>query len=153
VRGCRAELASVYGDARNAVGNIDWQDAARAASVLHIIARMLEGAEIETVSPHALALSWQLAAAKSARGSHDNARGHGNDDHHNGGAHGSHFGHRDERGRGSAHDADHDHGRLHDNRGRHDGRSWGHGGNVQDQGGSVQDQGGSVPVDDEAPPS
>jgi hypothetical protein len=106
-----------------------------------------------TVSPHALALSWQLAAAKSARGSHDNARGHGNDDHHNGGAHGSHFGHRDERGRGSAHDADHDHGRLHDNRGRHDGRSWGHGGNVQDQGGSVQDQGGSVPIDDEAPPS
>jgi hypothetical protein len=47
VRGCRAELASVYGDARNAVGNIDWQDAARAASVLHIITRMLEGSEIE----------------------------------------------------------------------------------------------------------
>jgi hypothetical protein len=112
-----------------------------------------------TVSPYALALGWQLAAAKSARGSHGNARGHGNGDHRNGGAHAHALGHRDARGHGGAHDADRSHGRLHDNRGWHNGRDWHnardwtHGGNVQDQGGNVQDQGGSVPVDDEAPPS
>jgi hypothetical protein len=46
-RGCRAELAAVYADARNGTGKIDWADAARAASVLQTITRMIEGGEIE----------------------------------------------------------------------------------------------------------
>jgi hypothetical protein len=47
-RGCRAELAAVYADARNNTGKIDWADAARAASVLQILTKMIEGGEIES---------------------------------------------------------------------------------------------------------
>jgi hypothetical protein len=45
VRGCRKELAGVYAQARNR--QLDWQSAARAASVLQILTRMLEGSELE----------------------------------------------------------------------------------------------------------
>jgi hypothetical protein len=46
VRGCKRELASIYADARNQEG-IDWQDAARAASILQILARLIEGGDFE----------------------------------------------------------------------------------------------------------
>jgi hypothetical protein len=93
-----------------------------------------------SVSPHAL--SWQVAAAQSARGLHSFGRGHG---HH----HVNAFGHRDERGYGTAREASagHAQGRVPDGRGWHYGRGWDDGGNVQDSGG------GSAPLDEEAPPS
>jgi hypothetical protein len=46
VRGCRAELAALYTEARNKAG-VDWAEAARAASVLQILSRMIEGSDIE----------------------------------------------------------------------------------------------------------
>jgi hypothetical protein len=47
VQSCRKELAAVYREAR-VHGCIDWQDAARAASILQILARMIEGSTFET---------------------------------------------------------------------------------------------------------
>ena len=46
MRGCRRELAAVYAEARNGRG-LDWQEAARAASVLQILTKMLEGDDFE----------------------------------------------------------------------------------------------------------
>jgi hypothetical protein len=46
VRGCRRELAAVYHEARNKAG-LDWSDAARVASILQILARMIEGSDFE----------------------------------------------------------------------------------------------------------
>ena len=45
VRGCRRELAAVYAEARQ--DRLDWQSAARAASVLQILTRMIEGDAFE----------------------------------------------------------------------------------------------------------
>ena len=45
VRGCRRELAAVYAEARQ--HRLDWQSAARAASVLQILTRMIEGDSFE----------------------------------------------------------------------------------------------------------
>jgi hypothetical protein len=45
-RGCRKELAGVYAEARNGTG-LDWQAAARAASVLMTLVRMIEGSDFE----------------------------------------------------------------------------------------------------------
>ena len=45
VRGCRRELAAVYAEARQ--NRLDWQSAARAASILAILSRMIEGSELE----------------------------------------------------------------------------------------------------------
>jgi hypothetical protein len=46
VRGCRRELAAVYAEARNA-GGLDWQAAARAARILQVLTRMIEGSTLE----------------------------------------------------------------------------------------------------------
>jgi hypothetical protein len=96
-----------------------------------------------SVSPHALALGWQVAAAQSARGLHSDWRGHGDDSHQNSSANGNAFGRCDERGPARARDASA--GRVQDGRGLHYGCAWNDGGNVQDD--------GSAPLDDEAPPS
>jgi hypothetical protein len=45
IRGIRRELARCYGEARE--GALSWQDAARAASVLQILGRMIEGSDFE----------------------------------------------------------------------------------------------------------
>jgi hypothetical protein len=92
-----------------------------------------------TVSPHAL--SWQVAAARMVRVSHSHWH------------HGNAFGHRDERGHGSAYhvSADRGPGRLQDRRGWPYGHGWGQDGNGGQ--GGTGDQGGTVLVDDEAPPS
>ena len=45
MRGCRRELAAVYAEARQ--DRLDWQSAARAASVLQILTRMIEGDAFE----------------------------------------------------------------------------------------------------------
>lgn len=45
VRGVRRELARIYGDART--GGLAWQDASRAANVLQILGRLIEGGELE----------------------------------------------------------------------------------------------------------
>ena len=45
VRGCRRELAALYAEARQ--HRLDWQSAARAASVLQILTRMIEGDSFE----------------------------------------------------------------------------------------------------------
>ena len=45
IRGVRRELARVYGDARG--GAMSWQDASRAANVLQILVRTLEGSDLE----------------------------------------------------------------------------------------------------------
>jgi hypothetical protein len=46
VRSCRRELSQVYRAAR-VDGSMDWQDAARAASILQILVRMIEGSSFE----------------------------------------------------------------------------------------------------------
>ena len=45
VRGCRLELARIHGEPR--AGQMDWADGGRAASMLQILVRMLEGHEFE----------------------------------------------------------------------------------------------------------
>jgi hypothetical protein len=45
VRGCRRELARVYGMARDGV--MDWGDASRAGQILLILVKMIEGFDIE----------------------------------------------------------------------------------------------------------
>ena len=59
VRGCRRELAVIYAEARQA--RLDWQSAARAASVLQILTRMIEGDTFED----------RLAALESTLAEHD----------------------------------------------------------------------------------
>jgi hypothetical protein len=59
-RGCRKELAGVYSEARNR-GGMDWQDAARAASVLMTLVRMIEGSDFEA----------RLDRIEAALGEHD----------------------------------------------------------------------------------
>ena len=46
VRGCKRELARIFGEARNG-GSFAWADASKAAHILFTIVRMLEGSEIE----------------------------------------------------------------------------------------------------------
>jgi hypothetical protein len=43
----KRELAAVYREARAPGGTLDWQDCGRAANTLHILARLIEGSEIE----------------------------------------------------------------------------------------------------------
>jgi hypothetical protein len=45
VRGCRRELARIYGLARD--GSMDWSDAARAGSILMTLTRVIEGSDFE----------------------------------------------------------------------------------------------------------
>jgi hypothetical protein len=44
--GIRKELAGVYAEARNG-GGVDWQSAARAASILQILAKLIESDALE----------------------------------------------------------------------------------------------------------
>ncbi len=46
MRSARRELSQVYRDAR-VNGSMDWSDAARAASILQILAKMIEGSDFE----------------------------------------------------------------------------------------------------------
>jgi hypothetical protein len=46
VRGCKRELARIFGEARDR-GAIAWADASKAAHILFTITRMIEGAEFE----------------------------------------------------------------------------------------------------------
>ena len=71
VRGCRRELAAVYAEARQ--DRLDWQSAARAASVLQILTRMIEGDAFEA---RIIALEQAAAGehghrATNGRGYHD----------------------------------------------------------------------------------
>jgi hypothetical protein len=45
VRSCRKELSQVYREARS--GKLGWQEAARAASILQIMAKMIESGDFE----------------------------------------------------------------------------------------------------------
>ena len=70
VRGCRRELAAVYAEARQ--DRLDWQSA-RAASVLQILTRMIEGDAFEA---RIIALEQAAAGehghrATNGRGYHD----------------------------------------------------------------------------------
>jgi hypothetical protein len=46
IRGVRRELAAVYHEAR-VRKSLDWQDASRAAMILQILGKMIEGQDIE----------------------------------------------------------------------------------------------------------
>jgi hypothetical protein len=71
VRACRRELAAVYAQARQ--DRIDWQSAARAASVLQILTRMIEGDAFE-----ARIDALETALAERSPGlAHRNGNGHG----------------------------------------------------------------------------
>ena len=71
MRGCRRELAAVYAEARQ--DRLDWQSAARAASVLQILTRIIEGDAFEA---RIIALEQAAAGehghrATNGRGYHD----------------------------------------------------------------------------------
>ena len=69
VRGCRRELAAVYAEARQ--DRLDWQSAARAASVLQILTRMIEGDAFEA---RIIALEQAAAGERGRRAT--NGRGY-----------------------------------------------------------------------------